>query len=78
MYINDIHDKDIFTLFIKVNQYYDRSIGLAFICYKESSLQIYNKMYARLVRINLTLLLRKTCSVHMIVFEIVAHRNDDN
>ena len=31
-----------------------------------------------LVLINLTLLLRKSCSVHMTVFEIVAHRNVDN
>ena len=28
-------------------------------------------------RINLTLLLRQSCSVHMTVFEIVTHRNVD-
>ena len=31
-----------------------------------------------IVRINLTLLLRKSCSVHMTVFEIVVHYNVDN
>ena len=31
-----------------------------------------------LVWINLTLLLRKSCSVHMPVCEIVVHRNVDN
>ena len=30
------------------------------------------------VRINLNLLLRKSCSVHMTLFEIVGHRNVDN
>ena len=31
-----------------------------------------------LLWINLTLLLRKSCSVHMTVFEIVAHSNVNN
>ena len=57
-------------------------------------LNLFNKMYARrtriffseqecdpvtvLVSIHLALLLRKSCSVHMTVFEIVTHRNVDN
>ena len=31
-----------------------------------------------LVGVHLILLLRKSCSVHMLVFEIVVHRNVDN
>ena len=31
-----------------------------------------------LVRLNLVLLLKKMCKVHLRVFEIVAHRNVDN